>query len=289
MKEKLSLRKVYRNAYRYVASHLFAFGFLTVFYFLGSLLAMIFGSFSFKIISFIYTYLFLYFAAGFYFKQTILWDKEVFLRAGMRFLTAVLLFFSAIFVGSLALNFGLYFLHIRGEALAQMAENPLWIVARLLFIFVLFNVFFVIPSFAFVSEITGKSRSLLMTYAKTKGNICGITAVTAGGVVLLVAVMTALTYINVIAAAAARAAMFAFISILYFKMYDFFYNFPVKKREKAPLEIAVDITEPDDAMEIKKSSNQEKNTTRQKTVKEKHFSERSSSKKMKAEDKNNAS
>lgn len=38
MQEKLSIKKVYRNAYRYVASHLFAFAFLTIFYFLGSLL-----------------------------------------------------------------------------------------------------------------------------------------------------------------------------------------------------------------------------------------------------------
>ena len=33
MQEKLSIKKVYRNAYRYVASHLFAFAFLTIFYF----------------------------------------------------------------------------------------------------------------------------------------------------------------------------------------------------------------------------------------------------------------
>lgn len=35
MQEKLSIKKVYRNAYRYVASHLFAFAFLTIFYFFG--------------------------------------------------------------------------------------------------------------------------------------------------------------------------------------------------------------------------------------------------------------
>lgn len=33
MQEKLSIKKVYRNAYRYVASHLFAFAFLTIFTF----------------------------------------------------------------------------------------------------------------------------------------------------------------------------------------------------------------------------------------------------------------
>ena len=41
MQERLSVKKVYRNAYRYVTSHWFAFVFLTVFYFLGSLLPML--------------------------------------------------------------------------------------------------------------------------------------------------------------------------------------------------------------------------------------------------------
>ena len=67
MQEKLSIKKVYRNAYRYVASHLFAFAFLTIFYFLGSLLPMIFGSSSFWGVSLAYNYLFFYFAAGCYY------------------------------------------------------------------------------------------------------------------------------------------------------------------------------------------------------------------------------
>ena len=43
MIEKLSVRKIYRNAYRYIISHLFAFFFLTIFYFVGSLLPRFLG------------------------------------------------------------------------------------------------------------------------------------------------------------------------------------------------------------------------------------------------------
>lgn len=234
MKEKLSVKKVYRNAYRYVESHIFAFIFLTIFYFLGSLLPMFFGSSSFKIISLFYTYLFFYFAAGCYFKQRLLWDKEIFLTAGLRFLTAVVLFFLSIFVATLFINFGIYFIKLifpQGSGFVEAVFNSTpWLLGKYAFIFVLFTAFFMIPSFAFISEITGKNRSLLMTYAKTKGNFWRITAVTAVAFIMLLLVMTALTYVHVMLASLVRAAILVFVSILYFKMYDFFYNWPQNKK-----------------------------------------------------------
>ena len=175
MQEKLSIKKVYRNAYRYVASHLFAFAFLTIFYFLGSLLPMIFGSSSFWGVSLAYNYLFFYFAAGCYYKQRILWDREVFTAAGLRFLLAIVLFVLSIFVSSLAINVGI---HIIGRlfpvhgpaAVSAVLESLPWLLAKRIFIFFLFIAFFIVPSFAFVSEITGKKRLLQLT-AKRKA-IC---------------------------------------------------------------------------------------------------------------------
>ena len=53
--------------------------------------------------------------------------------------------------------------------------------------------------------------------------------VTAFSVVLLVVGMSLLTFANIFWAALGRAAVLVFISILYFKMYDFFYSFPIRK------------------------------------------------------------
>lgn len=236
MKEKLSVIKVYRNAFRYVESHIFAFIFLTIFYFLGSLLPMFLGA-SFKIISLFYTYIFFYFAAGCYFKQRLLWDKEIFLTAGLRFLTAVVLFFVSIFVATLFINFGIYFVKLifpLGSGFIEDVFNSTpWLLGKYAFIFVLFTAFFMIPSFAFVSEIIGKNRSLLMTYAKTKGNFWRIMMVTAVAFIMLLLVMMALTYVHVILASLVRAAILVFVSILYFKMYDFFYILPKNKKTGA--------------------------------------------------------
>ena len=44
--------------------------------------------------------------------------------------------------------------------------------------------------------------------------------------------MFLLTFVNIYVAAVARAALLAFVSILYFKMYDFFYNFPQNRKDK---------------------------------------------------------
>ncbi len=237
MKEKLSVRKVYRNAYRYVLSHLFAFAFLTIFYFTGSLLPMLLGASSFKLISLIYMYVFFYFATGCYFKQQLLWDKQLFISASIRFLTAIFIFLFSIFIASLAINFCIAFVKdIFGEvgfAITKAVLNgPWWLLGKYICIFLLFVTFFIVPSFTFVSEITGKSHSLLLAYSKTRGSLVSIAVTAFTALAALILIMFLLTFVNVYVAAVARAALLAFVSILYFKMYDFFYNFPQNKKEK---------------------------------------------------------
>lgn len=237
MQEKLSVRKIYRNTCRYIASHSFAFAFLTVFYFLGSLLPLFTGALSYKILSLVYTYLFFYFAAGCYYKHQILWDKHIFINAGIRFATAGALFLTALCVASIAINFGIYFFKLSfpnaGETLIEtVAGGVVWTLGKYAVIFMLFVAFFIVPSFAFVSEITGKNRSLFVTYAKTKGNLLKIAAAVLGAFVILISTMLALTQVNIILAALVRASILTFICILYFKMYDYFYNIPNKKRPK---------------------------------------------------------
>ena len=234
MKEKLSVRKVYRNAYRYVMRHLFAFFFLTFFYFIGSLLPRFLGTSSLFIISSIYIYLFFYFAAGCYFKQQILWDKNIFVSASLRFVTAVVLFLSTLLLTSLVINFSISFIRISFNLtdIGAILGNPALIVCKYVCIYMLFIIFFMIPSFAFISEITGKNRSLLMTYAKTKSNIFRIAIVTAIAVVILIVSMIILSHANIWIASFVRASILVFISILYFKMYDFFYSYPVNGSNK---------------------------------------------------------
>jgi len=270
MKEKLSVRKVYRNAYRYVASHLFAFAFLTVFYLLGSLLPMVIGTASFKFVSLIYTYLFFYFAAGCYYKQQILWDKGVFIAAGVRFAMAIALFMTSIVMATLAINTGIYFFRTifpaGGSAfLDTILNSTFWLVGKYAFIFVLFIIFFMVPSFAFVSEITGKNRSLLTTYAKTKGNLFKIGLVALGAFVLLLLFMGILSHAHFLAVAVARAAILVYISILYFKMYDFFYGLPqskrAKKTEKTTVPAAKTVKDDITVQEVKKTTKRTKKQT----------------------------
>ncbi|MBQ8751364.1 MAG: hypothetical protein IJZ30_07000 [Alphaproteobacteria bacterium] len=232
MKEKLSVWKVYRNAYRYVSEHLLAFFFLTIFYFLGSLLPLMFGSSALYLVSAIYIYLFFYFATGCYYKHQILLDKKVFIASSLRFISAIGLFLVALLGATIAINCFIYFaksVAISENILNTLFNNSLGIILKYICIFLLFNVFFIIPSFSFVSEITGKNRSLLMAYAKTKGNILHITFVTAISLILLIITMFLLTYVNVFIASFARAMILVFMSILYFKMYDFFYSYLVSK------------------------------------------------------------
>lgn len=270
MKEKLSVRKVYRNAYRYVASHLFAFAFLTVFYLLGSLLPMVIGTASFKFVSLIYTYLFFYFAAGCYYKQQILWDKGIFIAAGVRFAAAIALFMTSIVMATLAINTGIYFFRIvfpaGGSAfLDTILNSTFWLIGKYAFIFVLFIIFFMVPSFAFVSEITGKNRSLLTTYAKTKGNLFKIGLVALGAFVLLLLFMGILSHAHFLAVAVARAAILVYISILYFKMYDFFYGLPqskrAKKTEKTTVSAAETVKDDITIQEVKKTTKRTKKQT----------------------------
>lgn len=237
MKEKLSVRKVYRNAYRYVLSHVFAFLFLTVFYFLGSLLPMFVGAELFKVISPVYTYLFFYFAAGCYYKQQILWDKQIFIMASVRFLIAVALFLTSIVMSSILINSLIYFARLLfpmvNTGISEMIlGSATWLLGKYTFIFVLFILFFMVPSFAFVSEITGKNRSLLTTYAKTKGNLTKVGAVALGAFFILLVAMFILSRVNFLITTFVRASVLVYISILYFKMYDFFYGLPQNKREK---------------------------------------------------------
>ena len=242
MQEKLSVRKVYRNAYRYVLSHLFAFAFLTIFYFTGSLLPMLLGASSFKLISLIYMYVFFYFATGCYFRQQLLWDKQLFISASIRFLTAIFIFLFSIFVATLAINFCIAFVKdIFGEVgfaiTKALLNGPWWLVGKYICIFLLFVTFFIVPSFTFVSEITGKSHSLLLAFSKTRGSLGSIAVTAFTALAALILIMFLLTFVNIYVAAVARAALLAFVSILYFKMYDFFYNFPQNKKDKSDITI----------------------------------------------------
>ncbi len=238
MIEKLSVRKIYRNAYRYVISHLFAFFFLTVFYFIGSLLPRFLGRPFIFVVSPIYVFLYFYFAAGCYFKQQILLDRQIFVASCLRFITAVVLFLIALLMMTLFINVGLHFIKIAfniGDFIDIFLASYIWVIAKYICIYMLFVIFFLIPSFAFVSEITGKNRSLIMTYAKTKGNILRIALVSLIAVITLLVVMFMMLYTNIWVASFVRSLIWVFISILYFKMYDFFYNYPLAKAEKKKL------------------------------------------------------
>lgn len=245
MQERLSIKKVFKNAVRYVIRHLFAFLFLTIFYFLGSLLPMLIGLSSFKVatllVMFFYSYIFFYFAAGCYYKQQILLDRQAFFAASLRFLTAILLFLASILLSSFMINLVLSFIKssfMGGEAIIFLILHSLqWLIGKYLFIFLLFIIFFIIPSFAFISEITGKSRSILAAYAKTKGNVIKIAIVAAFCFALLLLTMGIFAWANPFVATLARAIILVFITIVYFKVYDFFYKLPQNKKTNQPLEL----------------------------------------------------
>ena len=230
---RMSIFKIYRNAYRYVMSHLFGFAFLTVFYFLGNLFPIWFGTTPFKLLSVINTYIFFYFAAGFYYRQQFLWDRKVFIATTLRFIAVCLLFLSSIFISSLLINFGIWMINqvfgIGGEFFVKrILGSILWYLLKYVFLFGLFILFFVVPSFSFISEISEKNRSILATYVKTRGNLRRIAALSGIAFIALLIFMIILTFVPVYIAAIPRAAALAFFSICYFKMYDFFYCFPTK-------------------------------------------------------------
>jgi hypothetical protein len=193
MQEKLSIKKVYVNAFKYVIGNIKAFSLLTIFYFLGNLLPMFIGLNSFKLVILVYYYLFLYLAAGYYYKQQILFKRDVFMAAGLRFLTVSLVFLAAILISTLMINLALDFIRnaVPGGSVAVyvVLHSLIWQIAKYLFLFILFIAFFIIPSFSFVSEISGKGRSVLTTYVKTKGSIIQIAVVAALSYLLLSAII----------------------------------------------------------------------------------------------------
>ena len=274
MQEKLSIKKVYIDALRYVATHLGAFAFLTVFYFLGSLMPMYIGTTSFKILMIPYYYLFLYFAAGCYYKQQILWDRRIFFAATVRFFTTVLLFAAILALSSYMINAVFDFIStslLGGKLVVSLIlKSATWEIARYFFMFILVIVFFVIPSFAFVSEISGKNRSLLTTYIKTKGNVLRISIITfIASVILIFVIWLLIKFINPVVVELIRAVLLVFCSIIYFKMYDFFYcrvtsNKSEKKKKSEPEQKEILLA---DAKSSKKDTNND--DTKSETSKEK--------------------
>jgi len=259
MQEKLSVKKVYANAVKYTAGHLFAFAFLVIFYYLGSLLPMFIGTTSFKVLMIPYYYLFLYFAAGFYYKQQILWDRKIFYRAGLRFLTAIVLFLAVCQLCLFALNHITNFIRVTflgGEAIVFVIGHTLsWQIFRCLFFFLLFISFFVVPSFAFVSEITGKSRSLLASYVKTEGNILRIAIVVLFALFFVVLSLYIFRFLPPYITELIRDVVLVFITIAYFKMYDFFYKAPPAKHKTDKNTQANDKSKNKNSEEIKMDTN----------------------------------
>lgn len=277
MQEKLSVRKVYVNAYKYVSSHPMAFAFLILFYFLGSLLPMVIGLSSFRLVMFIYYYLFLYFAAGCFYKQQIILDFHTFTAAGLRFITAIMLFLAAILICTFGINIVISFArHLFADSsdfIYAVLNSSLWQIIKYLFIFWLFIIFFLVPSFAFLSEITGKNRSTLTAFAKTKGNVINISiaAAIAYGLMYCIIVACFFLKVNVLAAEFIRDIALVFMTIVYFKMYDFFYKVPQSKSK--PKEIKLDTAVSDKEIKlaaadslVKKVFNKDGGSRKTKTV-----------------------
>ena len=226
--EKLSVKKVYANAIKYVATHHKGFLFLTIFYYLESLIPSI--NIYLRLFC---IYLLLYFAAGLYYKQQILTDTNTFLHASLRFLTAIVLFLVSMLLSSFCINQILEFIRdsfVNGEMfIDKIVGCDAWLVGKYVFIFFLLIIFLLIPSFAFISEISGKSRSVINAYVKTKGNLHKIALVVVFAVMLTWLTMAIFAYVNPYIAQVAYTMALVFGTIVYFKMYDFFYNIPQNK------------------------------------------------------------
>jgi len=265
MQEKLSVRKVYVNAYKYVSGHLTAFAFLTLFYFLGSLLPMFIGLSSFRLVMLVYYYLFLYFAAGCFYKQQIILDFHIFSAAGLRFITAIMLFLASILICTFGINIVLSFArHLFADSsdfIYAVLNSGMWQIIKYLFIFWLFIIFFLIPSFAFLSEITGKNRSTLTAFAKAKGNIVNISIVAAIAFALMYCIIVVCFFlkVNVLVAEFIRDIALVFMTIVYFKMYDFFYKVPQSKGK--PKEIKTDSAVIDSDIKLAEADGSEKKTS----------------------------
>lgn len=231
--EKLSVKKVYTNTVRYILTHIKGYLFLTFFYFLGSCLSTLLG---YNFIRLILLYLLLYFAAGLYYKQTFLTDVKIFLRASLRFLTAVVMFLMSLLFSTFCINALLEFVRstlLGGEVGVHLIIGSVtWLLGKYAFIFLLLVVFMFIPSFAFISEISGKSRSVINAYAKTKGNVIRIALIISLACISMLLVIAVFAYTNPFISNLAYSAALVFNTIIYFKMYDFFYNIPQAKRIK---------------------------------------------------------
>lgn len=227
--EKMLVKRVYANAFKYVATHLKGFLFLTFFYYLVSLIPI-----SNVYLHLICLYLLVYFAAGLYYKQRILLDTHIFTHATLRFITAIMLFIISMLVSSLGINIFIHMLRTffpyGNVLLAQLVDSALWIIIKYLFLFFLLIIFFLIPSFAFISEISGKSRSVINAYAKTKNNIHKISIVALIAVILTWLFMAIFAFVTPYIAQLAYTTALVFGTIVYFKMYDFFYSIPQTKR-----------------------------------------------------------
>lgn len=234
--EKLSVKKVYTNAAKYILTHIKGYLFLTFFYFLGSCLPTLLGLNSYNFVRLILLYLLLYFAAGLYYKQAFLTDAKLFLHATLRFLTAIVMFLMSLLLPSFCINLVFEFARntfLGGETGVNLLVNSItWQIIKYVFIFLLMVTFLLIPSFAFISEISGKSRSVINAYVKTKGNIIRIAFVIFLAILSMILVMTIFAYANPYISNLAYSGALVFNTIIYFKMYDFFYNISQTKRPK---------------------------------------------------------
>lgn len=254
MQEKLSVKKVYTNACKYVVGHLGTFGLLTVFYYLGNLLPMLIGLNSFKVVVVVYYFLFLYIAAGLYYKQEVILKKDIFVSAGLRFLTVFLLFLASVLISSLMINLALDCVRNAlpgGNTIVYIAvHSTTWMIAKYLFIFALVVIFLIIPSFAFVSEISGKARSILTTYVKVKGSIVYVAVTAAIAYILLILTIALCTplRLNPFIVEFIRDLMIVFITVVYFKMYDFFYKIPQSKKQNNTFSLHIKDEDGDEPM-----------------------------------------
>lgn len=228
LNEEMLVKKVYVNAFKYVATHFKGFLFLTFCYYLVSFLP-----FANVYLHLICMYLLLYVAACLYYKQKVILNTTAFLHATLRFITAIMLFVISMLLSSLGINIIFNIIRagcVEGDIyINQMIGSIPWLVAKYTFLFFLLIAFFLVPSFPFISEISGKSRSVINAYAKTKGNIHKISLVAVIAVALTWLIMAIFAFVNPYIAQLAYTMALVFGTIVYFKMYDFFYSIPQTK------------------------------------------------------------
>ena len=156
-----------------------------------------------------------------------------------------MLFLAAILICTFGINIALSLTrHLFADAsdfIYAVLNSSIWQIIKYLFIFWLFIIFFLIPSFAFLSEITGKNRSTLTAFAKAKGNIVKISVVAAIAFALMYCLVVVCFFlkVNVLAAEFIRDIALVFMTVVYFKMYDFFYKVTQNKPKEMKIDNAV--------------------------------------------------